>query len=229
VGLQLPSKRRETVQVDTGKIGLTYGKVTNNSKVGVVESALRETARAKRPAVVEMVKEAVDAKQKVVVFTYLREQCEAIARDVVWTNGSVFVANGDQTPEQRDVAAQGFRECGSPAVFVATIDSVGVAISLVGADLVIFADLSYDPSKLLQAEGRAHRIGSERPVLVRYVVAAGTLDESVAEIVVDKLDVIAATIGGMGDGGELASGLRKSELVTADVIVDRLFSRLIGG
>jgi len=228
VGLQLPEKRREVVEVDV-KVEHDRHAYTKDSKPLVVEFALRATAKAKQPAVIEMVKEAILAKQKVVVFTYLRAQAEDIGRAVVWENGSVFVVNGDQTPEQRDISAQAFRESAAPAVFVATIDSVGVAISLVGADLIIFADLSYDPSKLLQAEARAHRIGSERPVLIRYVIAAGTLEEDIAEMIVNKLENIQAAMGAFVEGVELSSQLGRGKKETTEAIVDRLFARLMEG
>lgn len=234
VGLQLPEKRREVVTVDVGEVPVDRFPVAAeppiDHRTNVVASALRATARAKRPAVVEMAREALQAGQKVVVFTYLREQAEAVAKDLFHGQPTrVYVVTGAQSAEQRDVAAQQFREETGRAAFVATIDSVGVAISLVGADLVIFADLSYEPAKLLQAEGRCHRIGSTNRVLIRYVIAAGTLDEAVAETVVNKLDTITSVTGGMGDGAELTGHLRRGEVVTTEAIIERLFQTLIGG
>lgn len=236
VGLQLPEKRREVATVDVGEVSILRpaGKAQADhvfgGKSGAVESALRQTARAKLPFVVEMVKEAMEARQKVVVFTYLREQCDRIAKEVSNANLGVTIGvSGDQSPEQRDALAGSFRESAAPACLVATIDSVGVAISLIGADLAIFADLSYDPSKLLQAEARCHRIGSVNRLLVRYVIAAGTLDETVADSVVEKLDTIQAAIGGMGDGNELTGHLRRGEVTTTEAIIDRLFAKLTGG
>lgn len=144
VGLQLPEKRRELVQVDVGPIVPvpTYDIALPREKTNAVASALRATARAKRAAVTEMAREALEGGQKVVVFVYLREQADEIARELAKT-GVVSLATGQASPEQRDVLATGFREHDGPCAFVATIDAVGVAISLVGADLVIFGDLSW--------------------------------------------------------------------------------------
>lgn len=250
VALQLPEKRREIVQVDVGKVpsaangtefyGIDLGydppvvsTDSQNSKqrrTNAVAMALRATAFAKKNAIVDMAAEALLAGQKVVVFLYLRDSVETAAVGILQhdTKAKLFPIHGGQSPEARDAAATAFREHIGPACFVATIDSAGVAISLVGADLVIFGDLSWEPSKLLQAEGRTHRYGSTTRVLVRYVIAAGTVDEAVQEVVIEKLTTVEAALGGMGDGSELSVQLGR-DMSTSDQILDRLFQALTGG
>lgn len=235
VGLQLPPFRREVVPVDVGKVarGQPPGvaiKFASITKEALVDTALRATARAKRPAVVEMACEAVEAGQKVVVLVYLREQAELIGHDLHELGVPVNIVTGAQSTEQRDVAAKAFREWGGGeklgCVFVATIDSVGVAISLVGADLLIFGDLSYEPAKLLQAEGRVHRIGGSRPVLCRYVMAKGTIDDAVIEAVVSKLDVQQEVLGEQEGTKNLQSTLGYCK-PTTDAVVAALFEKLL--
>jgi SNF2 family DNA or RNA helicase len=238
VALQLPEKRREIVPVDVGTVGrpavtlkLLDDSRVEYSRTNVVAAALRMTAHAKRPAVVEMAVEALAAGQKVVVFTYLRETVERVAGDLVAHVGpaaQIIPVHGGTSPEGRDAAAQQFREHIGPACFIATIDSAGVAISLVGADLVIFADLSWDPTKLLQAEGRTHRFGSTTPVLIRYVIATGTIDEKLQEAVIEKLITVESAIGGVGDGKELTVQLGR-DMSTSEQILDKLFQSLIRG
>jgi hypothetical protein len=46
------------------------------------------------------------------------------------------------------------------------------------------------PANLLQAEDRAHRIGQVNPVNVRYLCAAGTLDDIVWPAVKRKLETL---------------------------------------
>jgi len=233
VALQLPEKRREIVPVDVGEGAAAANRVPMRSdmherKANVVADALRRTAYAKRPAVVEMAREALAAGQKVVVFVYLRESVEKIAAELADGPGRVLPVHGGQSAEARDAAATEFRQHVGPACFVATIDSAGVAISLVGADLVIFGDLVWEPAKLLQAEGRTHRYGSTTRVLVRYVIAAGTIDEKVQEAVIEKLSTVEAAIGGMGDGKELTMQLGR-DMSTSEQILERLFQALTGG
>lgn len=224
-GLELPEKRREIYRVDVAVSAPTVAEGNAAlSKSGFVAKALRKTAVAKRSAVIAQAVEALESKQKVVVFVYMREQAEAVAKGIKNAiDCHVACVHGDLTPDGRDAQATVFRETAAPACFVATIDSVGLAISLVGADLVIFGDLVPEPHKLLQAEARCHRHGSTCRVLVRYLIGTGTLDEGVAESVIAKLDTIENSLGQEAEQTEL-KGLLGGR--TDEQIVDGLFERL---
>jgi SNF2 family DNA or RNA helicase len=225
VGLELPERTVETYKIDVEVTAPSVHEAREAmTKSGFVAAALRKTAKAKRPAVVAQAVEALEAKQKVIVFVYMREQCEAIAKDLKRkVDCSVMCVHGDLSPEGRDKQAQVFREASSPAAFVATIDSVGLAISLVGADLMLFGDLVPEPHKLLQAMARAHRFGSTTRLLIRFLVATGTLDEDVEASVLSKLATIEQALGPQAEQQELQGllGGRSSEQ-----IVDELFEKL---
>lgn len=229
VGLQLPEKRREVYKVDVEISAPTVADAEEALKrQKVVAGALRATARAKRPVAIAQAVEAVQAGQKVIVYTYLREQCEAVAKgvkDKLGDDARVFCVHGEQTSDVRDAQALEFRNAAGPAAFVATIDSVGIAISLVGATLVIFADLMYEPHKLLQAEFRPYRHGAKLHVLVRYLIATGTIDEALADAVIGKLATIEATLGREADAGGLGE-LLAGDQKTTQAIVDGLFEKL---
>jgi SWI/SNF-related matrix-associated actin-dependent regulator of chromatin subfamily A-like protein 1 len=225
VHLELPEKRRETYRVD---VQISAPSVAEGNKAlsknNAVAHALRYTARAKRSAVVGAAVEALQARQKVVVFLYMREQADAVAKDIrKHVDCNVMCVHGDLPPAGRDAQAQTFRESSAPAAFVATIDSMGVALSLVGAHLVIFGDLVPEPWKLLQAEKRCHRFDSVERVLVRYMIATGTIDEGIAESVIDKIPVIEQALGQQEDAGELTKMLGGK---STEEIVDSLFAKL---
>jgi hypothetical protein len=225
--LELPEKRRELFKVDVEMTAPTVREAHEAlSRGNAVARALRATAKAKRPMVVAQAVEALQAKQKVVVFTYHREQADAVAKAIkAQVECTLLCVHGDLSPDGRDAQATVFRDAASPACFVATIDSVGMAISLVGADLVLFGDLLYEPWKLLQAEKRCHRHGSTCRVLVRYLVAIGTIDEALAETVIAKLANIEEALGSDPEAGGL-SGLLIEDPKTTATIVDALFEKL---
>lgn len=228
VALELPEKRREIYEVDVDMTAPTVNEAhAAKQRFRQVAKSLRATARAKRPAVIAQALEALKSGQKVVIGVYLRETAEKIAQGISKDfDGQVICVHGDQTPEQRDVLATTFRDNQGACAFVATIDSVGLTISLVGADLTIVGDLIHQPHKLLQFEGRVHRHGSERRVLIRYVIAAGTIDEAVAETVLSKLKNIEEAVGREEEGGGLASML-KPDPAEEQAVVDRLFDKLV--
>ncbi len=230
MGLQLPEKRREVVKIDVEVSAPTVHEghqATMVSKMGFVGRALRTTATAKRSAVVAHAVEALQSRQKVVVFVYMREQADLVAKGIrAKIDCTLMAVSGDMSPEGRDAQAKTFRECSAPACFVATIDSVAVAISLVGADLVIYGDLVPEPWKLLQSEKRCHRLGSTKRVLVRYLIGAGTLDEAVAETVIKKLATIEQALSGdQAQENELSTLLGAGQ-ATEGEIIDGLFARL---
>ena len=59
-----------------------------------------------------------------------------------------------------------------------------------------------------QAEGRLHRIGQEKQVLSYYLIADGTLDEKVAEVLVDKTEEISGIFGDTPEGENTAEAIR---------------------
>lgn len=226
VKLELPEKRREIFRVDVraSAPSVAEGNKALN-KQNAVGAALRYTARAKRPAVVESAVEALRAKQKVVVFVYMREQADAIAKDIrKHVDCNVMAVSGDLEASGRFAQAQMFRESTAPAAFVATIDSMTVSLSLVGAHLVIFGDLVHEPWKLLQAEKRCHRFDSVERVLVRYMIAAGTIDDAMVTNVIEKIPVIEQTVGSTEDAGELTKMLGGK---STEEILDSLFQSLL--
>jgi hypothetical protein len=77
-------------------------------------------------------------------------------------------------------------------VLVGTGDAWGEGVSLHDTDLALIAFLPYTPGAVVQWEGRFSRQGQKRPVLIQYLVAEGTVDEHVAEILLGKLKPVEA-------------------------------------
>lgn len=225
VGLELPEKVREIYKIDVEMTAPTVHDAHEAlGRQTIVAKALRATAKAKRSAVIQQAVEFLQARQKVIVFVYMREQAEAVAKGIKHAvECQIACVHGDLTPEGRDAQAQVFRECAAPACFVATIDSVTMAISLVGADLVLYGDLVPEPWKMLQTEARAHRLGSMNRVLVRYLIAAGTVDETLMEALIEKMSVIEQAMGSQADQKDL--GLLFGGK-TDESIIDTLFAKL---
>ena len=88
-------------------------------------------------------------------------------------------------------------------MFVGGIQAAGVGITLTAAALVVFAELDWVPGNLAQAEDRCHRIGQVDSVLVQHLVLDGSLDARMAQILVDKMDIIAAAVDAKDADGAL--------------------------
>ena len=79
---------------------------------------------------------------------------------------------------------------------------------------MIFGELDWSPAIHHQAEDRLHRIGQKNTVFAYYLIGNGTLDEHVANILVDKsyeIDTI------MDEVHESFENKEKAKLILAQI------------
>ena len=85
---------------------------------------------------------------------------------------------------------------GGPNAFILSLKAGGYGLNLTKATHVIHYDRWWNPAVESQATDRAHRIGQEKDVFVHLMIAEGTVEEHVDEMLGEK-----ATLGGIiGDG-----------------------------
>lgn len=75
-------------------------------------------------------------------------------------------------------------------VFVGNIQAAGVGFTLTASSHVVFAELTWVPGELSQAEDRLHRISQRESVLVQHLVLEGSLDAKMAQTLVEKQRVM---------------------------------------
>jgi len=149
-----------------------------------IAAARRDTAIAKLPYVLEHLENCTD---KVLVFAHHH----AVIDKLVAALGSKCVAVTGKTPlEARQAAVDRFQSDPGCTVFVGNIKAAGVGLTLTAASHVIFAELTYTPADMQQAEDRAHRIGQRSSVLVQHLVLEGSIDANMARTLVQKMGVI---------------------------------------
>ena len=197
VAKSLPPKRRQVVYLDRSEQNAPAGfkrDIARASKTGdresIFEVMLQEAASRKKKYVIERVEEAVASGQKVTVFTGRRADCERLGAAIGKSLGkvaSVFCAHGGTSTEKRDEIRHQYMSAQGAAVLVGTGDAWGESVNLQDTDLALFVMLPWTPKALRQWEGRFARLGQKRPVLISYVIAKDTVDEHVADIVLDKL------------------------------------------
>lgn len=165
----------------------------------LLEARLAQACSRKRGFVIDEVKQGVRGGGKVVVFTARRNEAEVWAHkirkaltegDEKLSNITVWTAHGGVSETERDRITDAYRDHSGPCVLVATGQSIGTGVDgLQTTDLAVFAMLPWKPGDFVQWKGRFDRLGGS-PTLLKVVVATGTYDERVVEILTEKFGAI---------------------------------------
>lgn len=88
----------------------------------------------------------------------------------------------------RDRPAVGQGKEGKLDVLVGSLETVSEGLTLTQADMAIFVEKSYKPSRNEQAMRRVHRIGQTRPVSVLDYVTPKSVDANKRALLAEKTD-----------------------------------------
>lgn len=108
--------------------------------------------------------------------------------EIMWTDGRHEAAMRQEIVERymaRDTAKAG------PVILVGTDDCLGTGTNLQDTDLAIEVMLPITPARAVQRRGRFARPGQTRPCLYLSVIAEGTIDERVLELILNKINSVA--------------------------------------
>ncbi|MFC5501264.1 DEAD/DEAH box helicase [Lysinimonas soli] len=103
---------------------------------------------------------------------------------------------GDQTSKARQAAIDAFTNDPDVAVAVCSLTAAGVGVNLQVASNVVLAELSWTNAEQTQAIDRVHRIGQELPVTAWRIIAAGTLDGRISQLIDAKAGLAARALDG---------------------------------
>ncbi|XP_048808882.1 SWI/SNF-related matrix-associated actin-dependent regulator of chromatin subfamily A-like protein 1 isoform X3 [Lagopus muta] len=136
------------------------------------------TAEAKIHSVIEYILELLESgKDKFLVFAHHKVMLDAIVEELEKKHFDYIRIDGSTPSAERQSLCQKFQFSEKQAVAVLSLTAANMGLTLSAADLVVFAELFWNPGVLIQAEDRAHRIGQTSSVNVHYLVARGTADD----------------------------------------------------
>lgn len=139
------------------------------------------------PHTIEMVENAIELGQKVIVFTTFTEELDILTEHF----GKIAVKhNGPMSTTQKQRSVDGFQNNPKIKVFCGNIRSAGVAITLTEATVVIFNSYEWVPGWNEQAEDRAYRIGQKNMVNVYYQLFEDTVSIRMWESILMKQSII---------------------------------------
>src|SRR5947209_7163164 len=183
-----------------------------------IQSERQAAGVAKVPHVIEFVKNIMEIEESVVVFCHHKAIHELLHRSLAEYSPASII--GGQTDKERQQNIDRFQN-GETKLMVAGLRAGNVGINLSRARYVTFAELDWSPAIHRQAEDRLHRIGQKNTVFAYYLIGNGTLDDHVANVLVDKSYEIDAI---MDEKIETIENKDKAELILAQ-IHDKLATR----
>ncbi|XP_046902966.1 SWI/SNF-related matrix-associated actin-dependent regulator of chromatin subfamily A-like protein 1 isoform X2 [Hypomesus transpacificus] len=200
---QLPAKQRKVVTVATdGVNGRTKAALSaaakelakgQNNKMKEKEALLvffNHTAEAKTRAIMEYITDMLECREKFLVFAHHKLVLDSITKELTEKNINHIRIDGSTPSADRQLLCDRFQTADGSCVAVLSITAANMGITLHSANLVVFAELFWNPGVLIQAEDRVHRIGQTSNVDIHYLVAKGTADDYLWPMIQEKMKIL---------------------------------------
>jgi SNF2 family DNA or RNA helicase len=145
----------------------------------------------------EMVAEAIEAGESILIFSQFTEICEEVERYLRQTlYFNTYYIHGGTPRSKREKMIQEFQDPESaPSIFILSLKAGGVGITLTKANHVFHFDRWWNPAVEDQASDRAFRIGQTKNVFVHKFVSIGTLEERIDQMIEDKKRLAGSIVG----------------------------------
>ncbi|TKY54337.1 SWI/SNF-related matrix-associated actin-dependent regulator of chromatin subfamily A protein 1 [Spatholobus suberectus] len=166
----------------------------------LINKIYTDSAEAKIPSVLDYLGTVIEAGCKFLIFAHHQPMIDSIHKFLLKKKVGCIRIDGGTPAASRQQLVTEFQEKDAIKAAVLSIKAGGVGLTLTAASTVIFAELSWTPGDLIQAEDRAHRIGQVSSVNIYYLLANDTVDDIIWDVVQSKLE----NLGQMLDGHENA-------------------------
>lgn len=145
-----------------------------------------------------------------------------------------FMRIDGSTPiEQRNKNVIAFQNDDSIKAALLSITACATGLTLTAASNVIFSEMYYTPSTMIQAEDRAHRIGQEQNcVNIHYLYGEGTCDTLIYRLLMDKFAICESTLDNTNQGmnlevfkknrGSIGAGIQREKKSYEEVVIKEI-------
>lgn len=123
---------------------------------------------------IELVDEAHQEGQKVIVYSFFRSVISYVAREL--GDKALEPITGDLSPKKRQELVDTFTESKLPKVLIGQIQAAGTGLNIQSASVVILCEPQIKPTLETQAIARAHRMGQVRRVRVHRLIVENSVD-----------------------------------------------------
>ncbi|HKA24122.1 MAG TPA: SNF2-related protein [Candidatus Eisenbacteria bacterium] len=131
-------------------------------------------------------------KEKAIVFTQFRGTQELLAEALAAAGLQAVLYHGEQDWQEKEEALEIFR---TKVPFLISTEAGGEGRNLQFCHHVVNYDLPWNPMRVEQRIGRVHRLGQTSDVYIHNLVARGTIESYVIEILEKKIQLFEMVVG----------------------------------
>ncbi|GAA2477489.1 DEAD/DEAH box helicase [Streptomyces longisporus] len=129
----------------------------------------------------------------VLVFTQYVRMARLIERHLTARGITSQFLHGGTPVAERETMVRRFQD-GEVPVFLLSLKAAGTGLNLTRAEHVVHYDRWWNPAVEAQATDRAYRIGQTRPVQVHKLIAEGTVEDRIADMLGRKRELADAVL-----------------------------------
>ena len=165
---------------------------------GLLHEGKHRSERVRRTF--EILEDAMKQGRKALIFTQFPSFGKLLIPELEKHFGmEIPMLYGELSRKKRSQLVEDFQSPGGPQIMILSVKAGGTGITLTEASVVIHIDRWWNPAVEDQATDRAYRIGQNRDVTVYKLVAKGTLDERINDLITGKRE-LAGSVVGAGEG-----------------------------
>ena len=143
----------------------------------------------------EIMREAVEAEQKVLIFTQYTTMGELLANTLKQQLSlDIPFLHGGLPRKKRDEMVDDFQGNERTPAMILSLKAGGTGLNLTAASQVIHYDLWWNPAVEAQATDRAYRIGQQRNVQVHRLITENTFEEKIDAMIQGKKELADLTV-----------------------------------
>ncbi len=164
----------------------------------------------KTDMLLDLLETITEREEKALIFTQYAEMGTLLQEYITekFSSPCLFL-HGGTTRANRDKMIESFQEDPAMRFMVLSIKAGGVGLNLTAANHVIHYDLWWNPAVENQATDRSYRIGQKKDVNVYRLIARGTFEEKIADMIERKEELANITVT---EGEQWLTKLSENEL-----------------
>jgi len=182
----------QSLPLDLDELDAKVAAARRAERLAQLNALKRIAARGKLAAALAWIGDFLASEEPLVVFAHHTEIQEAVLARFP----DALHLLGRDSGIARDAAVRAFQDGAGPQLLVCSTPVASQGITLTRATNVCFLELEWTPAVHDQAEDRVHRIGQRDAVTAWYLLAAETIDETMARLIERKRDLVAAVTDG---------------------------------